>query len=175
MLVLNLEAGIQLLDDVSRGLVDWLEERVWKELASADRQQSPGKLALPTSPSVLGYDGLKGLPGPIDPLLVEIEAYHGLLNAPFQCDRSVNPPNGTRYAQTHQTVGFPVVLILSICKFFNLVSHHNPKLLLTPSLTLFSNSALCSLHIFAASTFAGLSSFGSASIDITLMRIFSTL
>jgi hypothetical protein len=48
MLVLNLEAEIQLLDDVSRGLVDWLEEQVWKELASADRQQSPGKLALPT-------------------------------------------------------------------------------------------------------------------------------
>ena len=53
--------------------------------------------------------------------------------------------------------------------------NHNPKLRLTPSLTLLSNSALLSLHIFAASTFAGLSSFGSASILITLIRIFSTL
>jgi hypothetical protein len=37
MLVLNLEAEIQLLDDGPRGLVDWLEERIWKELASADQ------------------------------------------------------------------------------------------------------------------------------------------
>jgi hypothetical protein len=87
----------------------------------------------------------------------------------------MNPANGTRYAQTHQIAGSLVILILSTCKFLNLVSHHNPKLLLTPFLTLLSNSALSSLHIFAASTFAGLSSFGSASIDITLMRIFSTL
>jgi hypothetical protein len=35
MLVLNLKAEIQLLDDRSGGLVDWLEDRIWKELASA--------------------------------------------------------------------------------------------------------------------------------------------
>jgi hypothetical protein len=29
MLVMNLEAEIQLLDDGPRGLVDWLEERIW--------------------------------------------------------------------------------------------------------------------------------------------------
>jgi len=52
---------------------------------------------------------------------------------------------------------------------------HNPRLLLTLSLTLRSNCARRSLHIFAASTFAGLSSFGSASIDMTDIRIFSTL
>ncbi len=52
---------------------------------------------------------------------------------------------------------------------------YNPKLLLTPSLTLLSYPPRSSLHIFAASTFAGLSSFGSASILITLIKIFSTL
>jgi hypothetical protein len=87
MLVLTLEAEIQLLDDGPRDLVDWLEERIWKELASADQYRSPGKLALPTRatacPSVLGYDSLKGLPGPVDPLSVEIEAYHTPLSAPF--------------------------------------------------------------------------------------------
>ena len=50
-----------------------------------------------------------------------------------------------------------------------------PKLLLTPSLTVFSNSALRSRHILAASMLAGLSSLGSASMLMTLMRIFSTL
>ena len=35
MLVLNLKAEVQLLDDRPGGLVDWLEERIWKELASA--------------------------------------------------------------------------------------------------------------------------------------------
>jgi uncharacterized membrane protein len=42
-------------------------------------------------------------------------------------------------------------------------------------LTLRSNSDLLSLHILAASTFAGLSSFGSAIMLITLIKIFSTL
>ena len=51
---------------------------------------------------------------------------------------------------------------------------HNPKLFLTSLRTLSSNSALLSLHIFAASTFAGLSSFGSASMLITEIKIFST-
>lgn len=55
------------------------------------------------------------------------------------------------------------------------VASQSPKLLLTPSLTFASNSSFLSLHIFAASTFAGLSSFGSANILITLIRIFSTL
>ena len=53
--------------------------------------------------------------------------------------------------------------------------HHNPRLLLTSARTLFSNSGRLSLHIRAASTFAGLSSFGSAIILMTEIRIFSTL
>ena len=53
--------------------------------------------------------------------------------------------------------------------------NQSPNILLHPSLTLFSYSSLCSLHIFAASTFAGLSSFGSANMLITLINIFSTL
>lgn len=52
---------------------------------------------------------------------------------------------------------------------------YNPKLRLTSALTLFTNSSLRSRHILAASTFAGLSSFGSAIILMTEMRIFSTL
>lgn len=52
---------------------------------------------------------------------------------------------------------------------------HKPRPLRTSSRTFFSYSGLRSRHIFAASTFAGLSSFGSASILITEMRIFSTL
>jgi hypothetical protein len=52
---------------------------------------------------------------------------------------------------------------------------YNPKLFLTSALTLASKSGLLSLHILAASTFAGLSSFGSAIMLITLIRIFSTL
>ena len=35
MLVLNLKAEIQLSDDRPGGLVDWLEDRIWEELASA--------------------------------------------------------------------------------------------------------------------------------------------
>ena len=45
---------------------------------------------------------------------------------------------------------------------------------LTPSRTLFSYSDLRSRHILAASTLAGLSSLGSASMLMTEMRIFST-
>ena len=45
---------------------------------------------------------------------------------------------------------------------------YSPNILRTPSLTCLSYSTLCSLHIFAASTFAGLSSFGSANMLITL-------
>ena len=52
--------------------------------------------------------------------------------------------------------------------------HESPKSLLTASRTRFSNSGLRSRHIFAASTFAGLSSFGSANMLITLIKIFST-
>jgi hypothetical protein len=57
---------------------------------------------------------------------------------------------------------------------FSMLSH-NPKLFLTSALTLFSKSGLLSLHILAASTFAGLSSFGSAIMLMTLIKIFSTL
>lgn len=162
-------------------MVWWTDSRIgfgrnWHLLLSDGvRASSLCSSRVTACPSVLGYGSLIGLPGPVDPLSIEIGQSHALLNAPFQCDWSTNTPNSTRYAQTLRTASFPVVLILSICKFLNLVSHHNPKLLLTPLLTLLSNSALSSLHIFAASTFAGLSSFGSASIDITLMRIFSTL
>jgi hypothetical protein len=78
MLVLNLKAEVQLLDDRLGGLVDWLEERVWKELVSAAQWRSPGKLALPirakACPSVLGDGSLVGLPGLVDPLSVEIES-----------------------------------------------------------------------------------------------------
>ena len=35
MLIRNLKTEIQLLDDRPGGLVDWLEDRIWKELASA--------------------------------------------------------------------------------------------------------------------------------------------
>lgn len=52
---------------------------------------------------------------------------------------------------------------------------HRPNDLLTPSRTLLSNSGRRSRHIFAASTFAGLSSLGSANIDMTEIKIFSTL
>lgn len=52
---------------------------------------------------------------------------------------------------------------------------YSPSPLLTPALTTLSYSLLLSRHMRAASTFAGLSSFGSASMLITLMRIFSTL
>jgi hypothetical protein len=55
------------------------------------------------------------------------------------------------------------------------INYSRPNPLLTSRFTVFSYSPLLSLHIFAASTFAGLSSFGSASILITLISIFSTL
>jgi meiotic recombination protein SPO11 len=35
MLVLNVKAETQILDDRPGGLVQWLEERIWRELASA--------------------------------------------------------------------------------------------------------------------------------------------
>jgi hypothetical protein len=54
------------------------------------------------------------------------------------------------------------------------ICDHNPNPFLTFCLTIFSYSALFSLHILAASTFAGLSSLGSASILMTLNKIFST-
>jgi hypothetical protein len=59
--------------------------------------------------------------------------------------------------------------------FTFILSLQSPSILRHPSLTRLSYSGLCSLHIFAASTFAGLSSFGSANILITLINIFSTL
>jgi hypothetical protein len=52
--------------------------------------------------------------------------------------------------------------------------HHSPSMRRTPSWTLRSYSSLRSRHILAASTLAGLSSLGSASMLMTLMRIFST-
>lgn len=52
---------------------------------------------------------------------------------------------------------------------------HNPNPLRTFSLTRPSYSPRFSRHMRAASTFAGLSSFGSASMLMTEMRIFSTL
>lgn len=54
-------------------------------------------------------------------------------------------------------------------------SYHSPRLLLTSRLTLSSNSGLRSRHIFAASMFAGDSSFGSAIMLMTDIKIFSTL
>ena len=59
--------------------------------------------------------------------------------------------------------------------FLSIIAAYNPKLFLTSALTLLSNSDLLSLHILAASTFAGLSSFGSAIMLMTLIKIFSTL
>lgn len=61
------------------------------------------------------------------------------------------------------------------CPILRNLCYHKPRLFLTFCLTTFSYSSLLFLHIFAASIFAGLSSFGSASMLITLMRIFSTL
>lgn len=52
---------------------------------------------------------------------------------------------------------------------------YKPKDLLTSALTFSSKSGLRSRHMRAASTLAGDSSLGSASILMTLMRIFSTL
>ena len=54
-------------------------------------------------------------------------------------------------------------------------TYYSPKPFRTSSRTLFSYSFFRSRQIFAASTFAGLSSLGSASILITEIRIFSTL
>lgn len=54
-------------------------------------------------------------------------------------------------------------------------SAHRPKPFFTSSRTFCSYSGRRSRHIFAASTFAGLSSLGSASMLMTDRRIFSTL
>ena len=53
-------------------------------------------------------------------------------------------------------------------------SLYKPSMRLTPSLTFFSYSALWSRHMTAASTLAGLSPLGSASMLITEISIFST-
>lgn len=55
-----------------------------------------------------------------------------------------------------------------------MLARYNPSDLLTLSRTLLSKSCRLSRHILAASTFAGLSSLGSASIDMTDISIFST-
>lgn len=52
-------------------------------------------------------------------------------------------------------------------------SYSSPKLALTFALHRFRNSFESSLHILAASTFAGLSSFGLLSMLITLSSIVS--
>lgn len=52
--------------------------------------------------------------------------------------------------------------------------HQSPNIRRTPSRTFCSYSSRLSRHIFAASTLAGLSSLGSASMLMTEMRIFST-
>lgn len=52
---------------------------------------------------------------------------------------------------------------------------YKPSDLLTRVLTFSSNSSLFSRHMRAASTFAGDSSLGSASMLMTLINIFSTL
>lgn len=49
------------------------------------------------------------------------------------------------------------------------------RLFLTDRQAFFLNAGLSSLHILAASTLAGDSVLGSASIDMTLRRIFSML
>ncbi len=69
----------------------------------------------------------------------------------------------------------PSPLALNSPPSHNSTFHHNPRLRLTSARTLFSNSGRRSLHIRAASTFAGLSSFGSAIILMTEIKIFSTL
>lgn len=76
--------------------------------------------------------------------------------------------------QKNSNHAYPLRRILSFqhTAFF---SPYNPKPFLTLSFTILSYSPLFSLHIRAASTFAGLSSFGSASMLMTEMRIFSTL
>ena len=52
---------------------------------------------------------------------------------------------------------------------------HNPRLFLTVKLAMDSNLDLSSRHIFEASTLAADSSLGSANIETTDNRIFSTL
>ncbi|KAJ8605729.1 hypothetical protein MRB53_041370 [Persea americana] len=54
-------------------------------------------------------------------------------------------------------------------------SSQRPRTLRTLRRTSFSYSSRFSRHILAASTFAGLSSLGSASMLMTLIKIFSTL
>lgn len=57
----------------------------------------------------------------------------------------------------------------------NTIVYGSPKVLRTILCAILLNSSLFSLHIFDASTFAGDSSLGSASIETTDNKIFSTL
>ena len=65
-------------------------------------------------------------------------------------------------SQTPMYSGLPLILAYS-----------SPRLALTFALHLFLNSLVSSLHSLAASTFAGLSSFGLLSMLITLKSIVS--
>ena len=108
------------------------------------------------------YYAMPQRPAPRSPRLPPLPSSLGLLNPQSCC-----PP-----ASSHPS-HLPLLIPSPPSSPHNL--SHIPKLLFTPSLTVFSNSPLLSLHILAASIFAGLSSFGSASMLITLINIFSTL
>lgn len=67
----------------------------------------------------------------------------------------------------------PIVVILSVRYLLGPLHQSSPKLSLTHLLVLFLNSLLSSLHILAASIFAGLSSFGECNNEITEINIVS--
>jgi hypothetical protein len=95
------------------------------------------------------------------------QVYHSHVSFPNAMQMHKTPYNITHNHHAHSNrIPTPTACILR---------PHNPKLFLTLSLTILSYSARLSLHMRAASTFAGDSSFGSANMLITLMRIFSTL
>jgi len=79
-------------------------------------------------------------------------------------------PRDRRFPKRHGSLyNYPPSLL--VCSA--LLKIHASKLSLTHFLTLFLKTCGSSLHCFAASTFAGLSSLGLLSIDITLISIVS--
>lgn len=108
------------------------------------------------------------------PNLIEFEK---LTRIPYVCYLQMASSNTVWYSPKNSShICYPSnrgPLRASALLFLRKFSYCKPKPLLTPSLTTFSNSSLRSRHIIAASTFAGLSSFGSANILITLIRIIS--
>lgn len=106
---------------------------------------------------------------------ISLRCVHDLLNA---SDPPMINARPAFYEHPKQDSTLPNSSACAPSNTVQTTSHHNtykPNPLLTFSFTILSYSSLFSLHIRAASTFAGLSSFGSASMLMTEMRIFSTL